>query len=485
VSDFATLLWIPTGLSFAALYCWGLHFWPCIAVGAFITNFWIGAPISVAFGMSIGNSLEAFIGVWLFLRFAGPHSRLEKVSDVSAFILCGAVISCMISATFGVGSLVLFSGLKESFFRTWTVWWAGDALSNLIFGAFLLVWRKIPQLIGPRARMLEGSVLITLLAALCFIIFGAAPHQELQLYIRSYWIFVFLIWATLRFGQPANTAMVLGLFSIAVSSTISGYGPYHADSLTENLFHLHTFLSAVAISGLYFAALGSEKEEALRLRTDFISIASHELRSPLTSFEVSLHFLKTVSPDDKESHNQVIESLDRQSRKMAGLVDSLLNVAKIETGNLVMDKQVTDLSALVVKVASDLTMLFQRTKCSVELEIQPMVKHNCSAYGMEQVLTNLLMNAMKYGAGTPVKITLSQNNGQTTISVRDEGQGIAEEHHERIFERYERVKKGNSTQGLGLGLYISKLIVDAHKGEIGVESTPGKGATFTVKLPGA
>jgi signal transduction histidine kinase len=117
------------------------------------------------------------------------------------------------------------------------------------------------------------------------------------------------------------------------------------------------------------------------------------------------------------------------------------------------------------------------------MEVQPMVIGHCSAYGIELVLTNLMMNAIKYGAGHPVKIKLESCGKRARISVHDEGRGIAPEDHQKIFERYVRVKKGTTIQGLGLGLYISKLIVDAHQGEIIVESALGKGATFTVDLP--
>ncbi|MFL5785348.1 MAG: ATP-binding protein [Bacteriovoracaceae bacterium] len=485
VNNYATLLWVPTGLSLAILYLWGLRLWPVVAVGALVTNYWIGKNFGVALGMSVGNTLEAIIGVSLFLRFCGPGSRLEKVREVTSFLFSGALVGPVVSATVGVTSLALAGSLNESFLRTWAVWFAGNSISAMVIGSFLIVWKNPPRIFAPFKRMFEGGILLGCIVALCLAIFGPLYSPELYHYVRTYWIFIFLIWTTLRFGQPANTFVVLTLFTIAVTCTLMGYGHYQHKNLADNLFHLQTFLGAVAISGLYFAALGAEKDEALRIRTDFISIASHELRTPLTSFEVSLHYLKELLSDKShlELAPEAIAVLERQSKKMGAMVDSLLNVAKIESGNLVMEKKETDISSLVRDVAADLSGLVAYTRCSLQLEIQPMVKGNCSAYGIEQVLTNLIMNAIKYGAGSPVKIKLESCGKRACITVQDEGRGIAPEDHQKIFERYMRVNKGNGTQGLGLGLYISKLIVDAHQGKIIVESALGKGATFKVDLP--
>ena len=107
----------------------------------------------------------------------------------------------------------------------------------------------------------------------------------------------------------------------------------------------------------------------------------------------------------------------------------------------------------------------------------------CDRYRFEQVVTNLLTNAMKYGEGRPVRIILRREADKALLIVRDEGIGIAEENHRRIFERFERAVPASTVSGLGLGLYIVKRIVEAHGGEIGVESELGKGASFTVRLP--
>lgn len=484
VSGFATLIWLPTGLSFAALYLWGKRFWPAITLGALAANMWMGAPLVTALFIAGGNTLEAVAGVYLFRKFSAADSGLERVRDVGAFVFFGALMSTLISATIGVSALY-FSGIVSlgTFSQTWSAWWIGDVLSNLVVAPFIMIWARKSNFETNSPRKIEGIVLGTLVLVLCSLVFSNWLSPEIQQYLRPHWIFLLLIWATLRFGQKANVSLTLALAVIAIACTILGSGPYADQSLSENLILLQMFTGAVALSGLFFGALGREKEHALRMRTDFISIASHELRTPLTGLHLSLKILKDYQKENPSSQvGNAIMALDRQAGKLTKLVDSLLNVAQIENGNLILEKKETDVSLLVHDVSLGLGELLERTSCSLKLDIQPSVRSICSSYGIEQVLTNLLMNSMKYGAGKDVRITLLSLGNRIRLSVKDQGRGISSEHHQKIFERYQRVDN-NETQGLGLGLYISKLIIDAHNGSISVDSEPGKGSTFTVEFP--
>ena len=307
---------------------------------------------------------------------------------------------------------------------------------------------------------------------------------DLDKYIQPYWLFLLLVWATLRFGQHANVLLTLVLSGIAIYGTLKGVGPYNEGTLANNLFLLQLFAGAVALSGLFFGALGREKNEAIRMRSDFISIASHELRTPVTSLSLSVSVMKEIFQDEKRpSGIQVIEALDRQSKKLVRLVDSLLNVAQIETGNLILEKRETDLSALVLDVVNGLKDVLERSRSELRTEISQDIRIVCSAYGIEQVLTNLILNASKYGVGRPVIVRLERDGKWAKLSVIDHGKGISPDNHRRIFERYERVDPGPESQGLGLGLYVSKLIVEDHKGQIKVESRERVGAVFSVCLP--
>lgn len=483
VSDFATLIWLPTGISFAALFLWGRSYWPAIILGSLATNLLTGAPAMAAIFMAMGNTLEAVVGVTLFRKFSLPDSRLERVRDVVALV-SAALLSTIISAVIGVGALYA-SGIVsgQTFGETWRTWWIGDLLSDFVIAPFIIIWSRAPRFSMSTSRKIEGFVMGAILVTLSVFIFSDWPSPGLSKYLRPFWIFLLLIWATLRFGQKTNVLLTLVLAGIATTFTVLGQGPYQEESVSDSLLLLQMFTGAVALSGLFFGALGREKEEALRMRTDFISIASHELRTPITGLNLSLDLLKgyEASNPSQEVH-RTIQALDRQSKKLTSLVNSLLNVAQIESGNLVLEKKETDVSTLVKDVSDGLGDLLERTSCKLQLNIQPMVKSVCSSYGLEQVLTNLMMNSMKYGAGKEVSISLGVHGDKVRLSVKDEGSGIAPEEQRKIFDRFHRASSKN-VQGLGLGLYISKLIVEAHQGNISVKSEPGKGATFIVEIP--
>ncbi len=484
VSGFATLIWLPTGLSFAALFFWGQSFWPCIALGALIANYWTGAPLWVAFMIAIGNTLEAILGVWFFHRFAGMETRLERIRHVTVLVVFVALLSTMVSASIGTTTLD-FAGLVKpgQFAETWWSWWIGDVLSNLVIAPLLLVWSRAPRFDKNLGRRIEGIVLTLAVVILCTFVFTSRESDPVAPYIRTHWIFILLIWTTLRFGQHANVLLTMILSSIAIWGTVLGVGPYQEQSLNDNLVLVQIFTAAVALSGLFFGALGREKDEALRMRSDFISIASHELRTPITSLNLSMLVLKSQMKSNDAILNQAMETLERQSSKLSTLTESLLDVTRIESGNLVLGKTDLDLSVFLTEISGHFRELLQQTQCELSLDIAPGIRGNFSPYSIEQVLTNLMMNAMKYGGGRPVAISLKKNGALVTLSVRDHGPGIPAESYEKIFGKFERLQENTNRQGIGLGLYISKLIVEAHHGKISVNSEMGKGSTFIVELP--
>ncbi len=484
VSGFATLIWLPTGISFAALFLWGKNFWPWITLASLIVNFWTGAPLWVAVLMAIGNTIEAVLGVWFFHHFAGKETRLERIRHVTILVLFVVVLSTMLSATIGVSSLNL-AGLVKSgeFWTTWFAWWLGDALSNLVVAPLILVWSHRPLIEKNSYRKLEGIILTLIVVMLSAFIFTSRPGDLISPFIRTHWIFILLIWTTLRFGQHANVLLTMILSAIAVWGTMLGVGPYQETLLTDNLFLVQLFTAGVAMTGLFFGALGREKDEALRVRNDFISIASHELRTPITSLNLSLLVLKSQNRSEDKILNQAVETLERQSNKLSTLAESLLDVTRIESGKLVLEKKDLNLSLFMTEISGQFSELLEQTQCKLTLDIEPDINGKFSAYSIEQVLTNLMMNAMKYASGKPIGISLRKKDNIVILSVSDQGPGISSESHERIFERFERLQGNSNHQGFGLGLYITKLITEAHHGKVSVQSETGKGSTFIVELP--
>lgn len=223
-----------------------------------------------------------------------------------------------------------------------------------------------------------------------------------------------------------------------------------------------------------------EAQSAIRARDDFLSAASHELKSPLTPLLLNIQALRKVGGATK-----AIDRIQRQLQRMAKLIDQLLDVSRIVGGGLSLEPERVDLA----QVAQTVLEHFEdpsfpgRYPCELKVDLAPGVIGHWDLLRVEQIVTNLLSNAFKYGAGRPVMLTVRRSAPFAEIVVQDGGIGIAPEDQERIFGRFETAVSRRSFGGLGLGLFIVRQIVEASGGKILLESAPQKGSIFTVLLP--
>ncbi len=231
-------------------------------------------------------------------------------------------------------------------------------------------------------------------------------------------------------------------------------------------------------------------QRAVESRDEFLSIASHELRTPLTALKLQNQLLerqlKRLAPGadlPAESAKEVAELTKRQVNQLTHLVDDMLDVSRIATGRLKLDFMETDVSCLVDDVRLSFLQQFQNAGIVVRTNIQPGLKANCDPNRIEQVISNLITNAIKYGRGTPIEIIAREHAGKLEILISDRGPGIALKDQQRIFERFERAVPASEISGLGLGLFISRQIANSHGGQLKVMSQLGEGTTFTVELP--
>jgi PAS domain S-box-containing protein len=229
--------------------------------------------------------------------------------------------------------------------------------------------------------------------------------------------------------------------------------------------------------------------EAVRTRDEFLSVASHELKTPLTPLQLKLTGLLRIveaHPDALLPVSSLARDLEvarRQVHKLTTLIDALLDVSHLEMGRLQLDRAPMELSALVREVVAHHTSQAAQAGCDVEVEAATLIEGTWDKKRLEQVLTNLLTNALKYGAGKPIHVRVSAEGEEALLIVRDEGIGIAPEHQPHIFDRFMRAVSERNYGGLGLGLFIVHQVVEAHGGSVSVQSIPGEGATFTVRLP--
>ena len=176
---------------------------------------------------------------------------------------------------------------------------------------------------------------------------------------------------------------------------------------------------------------------------------------------------------------------ERQIERLTGLINNLLDISRITAGRLELDLETVDLAAVAREAGGRFREDLRRAGCALEIRGDGECPGQWDRLRLEQVVTNLLSNAAKYGAGRPIEITVDGDETTARFCIRDHGIGIPAEHQARIFDRFERAVSDRHYGGLGLGLWIVRQIVEAHRGTIEVESEAGMGSTFTVRLPRA
>jgi PAS domain S-box-containing protein len=225
---------------------------------------------------------------------------------------------------------------------------------------------------------------------------------------------------------------------------------------------------------------------ALELRNEFLSIASHELRTPLTALSLKLELLhrraRLAGPEmPSEEVATQTERLIRLAGRLERLVGELLDVSRIARGKLRLELEPLDLAELLREVAERMRVPFERADRPLLVRSDRSVPARADRTRVEQILENLLSNALRHGEG-PVEVTLAADSTRATLAVHDHGPGIPAEELENVFERFARLAP-RGLGGLGLGLYICRQIVEAHGGTVRVHSAPGEGTTFRVMLP--
>ncbi|MBF5044538.1 PAS domain S-box protein [Aggregicoccus sp. 17bor-14] len=298
-----------------------------------------------------------------------------------------------------------------------------------------------------------------------------------------------------RRGMPEGHLPVRSYLAVPVTSrsgeVIGGlfFGHPQVGVFTAREERLVEGLAGQVAVAMDNARLFQRAQEAISSRDTFLSIASHELRTPITSMKMlAQHMRKRIQAQDPaafapERVGRLVEQTERSIDRLSRLVEDMLDISRIATGRLQMQREAVDLSELTRDVVDRFEQQLTEAGHTLELKLTPGLVGQWDRDRLEQVLANLLTNALKYAPRAPLTVSTQALGDRALLEVQDRGPGIPPEHQHRVFERFERLAAATGVSGLGLGLHIAKHIVEAHEGRIQVHSAVGEGARFVVELP--
>jgi signal transduction histidine kinase len=503
VNASASAVWPPTGLAIAALLLLGVGFWPAILVGAFAVNVTTSGDLPSSVGIAVGNTLEAVIATLLVGRWAGGGTAFERPQDVLRFALLAAVLATAVSATIGVTSLVVARLASWSDFGAiWLTWWLGDAGGALLITPAILLWATGRRPLS-RKRWGEATLLALASVATGLFVFGGRVPLSTEGYPVGFLSFPVLVWAAFRFGPRGAATVALTIGAIAVWGTLNGFGPYALGSPNESLLLLQGFMAVAAVTSLALAAAVFDRgrtegrllaveqrsrivaEEAARVREEFLSIATHELRTPVTSLSGYAQLAERAFVGRQTDRiGPALQSIVRQSARLSGLITQLLDVSQIQSGHLDVQFRPSDLSAITTETV-EATRLIDGERHRWNVRIDPAIHADVDALRWGQAIRNLLDNATKYTpGGKSISVRLRRDDdGPISLEIADDGIGIAPDRVGHVFDRFYRAHEDDGIGGLGLGLFIAREVVERHGGRIAVSSVEGQGTAFTVTLP--
>ncbi len=288
-------------------------------------------------------------------------------------------------------------------------------------------------------------------------------------------------------GQPGTYALTEPI--ILGQSALGGIFLFRSDEeFLDSERTLLTNISDRLANAVEHTRLYRQARDAIAARDDFLSIASHELKTPLTSLKLQLQLVsRGLQNPKRDLSRELLENCFEKALKQVDtlnhLIDELLDVSRIRSESIRPNYSQVRMSDVIRDTIDRLGEQLNLAKCKVSLTLDDDITGMWDRYRLVQVVTNLLSNAIKYAPGKPVEIVSSRNGDQATLLVKDNGPGISPDRRETVFNRFERGDSAHNVAGLGLGLFIVRRIVEAHSGTVHVESTGHPGSTFVIQLP--
>ncbi len=497
------LIWPPVGVAFAAVLLAGYEMWLPIALAALLSGLTTPSPggfepLNLLSGV-IGNTLQPLLGVYI-LRKIGFNPSLDKVRDVVAFVGL-ALLGTLLLPTLNAAIQLLLGTATADVMYAWGRLWAGAILSVLVFTPLITTWSTLPTM-PSRSKKFEVALAFTCLIGINYLLFWTTLAQGVGFPILYGLIAVF-IWMALRMEPRAITMALFLTTAVAVAGTIIAHPS--VNSVGQQLLADELFIEFIAFIFLFLVAVVEERrstnavlqthvdslEVALetissqdKAKNEFIAILAHELRNPLSPILSTLELLKLKKQDDEST--TMLRGMEGHVHTMRRLLDDLLDIARVSQKKFELRREPTLLRPLVTHAVEMTQGLIDQRNHTLTVEIPPnKIWLSVDPVRFEQVVNNLLNNAAKYTpAHGKIELACSVHDHTLTLTVRDNGIGIEPERLNQIFEPFRQANGISSNGGLGLGLYLSRQLIEMHGGTIRADSAGvGSGSIFTIELP--
>jgi signal transduction histidine kinase/CheY-like chemotaxis protein len=504
-SVFPAVFPVHSGVALAALVLAGAQFWPAIFFGALFSYWLHDTPAFLALSFALANAIQAVTATYI-LRYVAFRASLRRMRDIF-WLTIVALLTSTIVPVIGFFAYEGYGYLGGTAIPIPVgAWWVGHLFSLLIVSPFLIRWLAHPLFDRTWKEVVEIIAAMTILLSVYVFLFFTTIEQINGVPL-VYAIFPPLFWIALRLGSRFMTLSLFATSTLALIGTTMGRASISTLPLGDQLFLTQIFLEVMAVIFLTVTAVEEERrtatarlqghidqlQEALtkirsedQAKTQFVATLAHELRNPLAPLLSTIELLTLRGPDAKDFPSMLGTMRDRV-RTMARLLDDLLDISRISHQKLKLQKSTVDIVGIVKSSVESMSGYMQKRNLSfnVTLPQTETLLLEADPIRLEQIIVNLLHNAAKYtDIGGTIHLLVERDRNMVAVRVRDTGIGIPPNMLQRIFEPFLQVNAKNGSGGLGIGLSLTKRLVELHDGSIEARSDgENKGSEFVVRLP--
>ncbi|HUO50043.1 MAG TPA: ATP-binding protein [Candidatus Paceibacterota bacterium] len=496
------VLWPPFGIALGAILVWGYRMWLPIALAALLSSYSSTVSLPILLAATIGQTIQPLVAAYAMHRFHFENS-ISRLS--SAFTLIAAALtSTIIAPALYAGALVSMHAIPPDFGTRLLHIWAGGILSVFILTPLITTWATFQRRSLTKIESIELACSFVALAATTFFLFWTSIAASFSV-IGIYVLIGILVWIALDLEFPFTTAGLALVTVLGMAGTIIA-NPTHA-SIAQQLYSDELFIELIALIFILFAAIVEERRRNQRhlemnigelqralqriatednAKNQFIATLAHELRNPLAPVVSALDLLSLQNPSDEALHT--IVGAQRELAVMRRLLDDILDVARVSQNRFRLQTEITDARPILERCVESVRVFFQNRRhvFSVSIPRDAMIVE-IDPIRFQQIVVNLLNNAGKYTpAGGRIELSCAKEGSQAVIRIRDNGVGIPRESMTEIFEPFRQIRPTPQQlgTGLGIGLWLTKRLIDLHGGTITAESEGlERGSCFSIYLP--